>query len=331
MTSIKLTVIAVAAIVQAALLCAPAQGQDSSGDRPDRGWYSPQADRDMDRIIWRAFDDILDREPDDEGLRYYRSRMRDYGWTERDVREDLLRSRDYRRPGTQITRREAERIVRRAYLDVLGREPDPRSRPWVDKILYENWTEEDVVRELRNSDEYRRGSRITRREAERIVRRAYLDVLGREPDPGSRVWVNKILYDNWTEEDVIRELRNSAEYRQRTPKARPEAERIVRRAYLDVLGREPDPGSRPWVDKVLYENWTEQDVARELRKSDEYRQRGRSREAEQIVRQAYLEVLGREPDPASRVWVDKVLKDNWTKEEVSRALRDSDEYRRKHR
>jgi RNase P/RNase MRP subunit POP5 len=273
MKLIKLMVIAVAAIVQATLLWAPAQGQESYGGRPDRGWYSPQSDRDMDRIIWRAFDDILDREPDDEGLRYYRSRMRDYGWTERDVREDLLRSREYRRPGPQMTRREAERIVRRAYLDVLGREPDPGSRPWVDKILYENWTEQDLVRELRKSDEYHRGGRITR----------------------------------------------------------PEAERIVRRAYLDVLGREPDPGSRPWVDKIQYENWTEQDLARELRKSDEYRQRGRGREAEQIVRQAYLEVLGREPDPASRVWVDKVLKDNWTKEEVSRALRDSDEYRRKHR
>ncbi|MBI5584551.1 MAG: DUF4214 domain-containing protein [Deltaproteobacteria bacterium] len=331
MKSIKLLAVVAVVIVQTTFLFAPAQGQDSFGDRPDRGWSSRQADREIERIIWRAYDDILDREPDAEGLRYYRSRILEYGWTERDVREDLRRSREYRRPDRPMTRREAERIVRRAYLDVLGREPDPGARPWVDKILYENWTEEDLIRELRNSDEYRRGSRITRPEAERIVRRAYLDVLGREPDPGSRVWVNKVLYDNWTEQDVIRELRNSDEYRQKGRMPRPEAERIVRRVYLDVLGREPDPGSRPWVDKIVYENWTEQDVARELRKSDEYRQKGRAREAEQIVRRAYLEVLGREPDPGSRVWVDKVLKDNWTKEDVVRALRDSDEYRRKRR
>jgi RNase P/RNase MRP subunit POP5 len=269
----KVFTIAVVALVQTTLLLTTAQGQQFPGDRPNYDRSSRQTDRDIDRIVWEAYRDILQRDPDSEGLQYYRSRLRDYGWTEKEVREDLWKSHEYGRHGNHMTRREAERIVRRAYLDVLGREPDPGSRPWVDKILYENWTEQDLVRELRKSDEYHRGGRITR----------------------------------------------------------PEAERIVRRAYLDVLGREPDPGSRPWVDKIQYENWTEQDLARELRKSDEYRQRGRGREAEQIVRQAYLEVLGREPDPASRVWVDKVLKDNWTKEEVSRALRDSDEYRRKHR
>jgi hypothetical protein len=54
---------------------------------------------------------------------------------------------------------------------------------------------------------------------------------------------------------------------------RARAEEIVRRAYLSVLQREPDPGSRTYVDRVLRSRWTEQDVARELRKSDEYRRR----------------------------------------------------------
>jgi RNase P/RNase MRP subunit POP5 len=273
MKKTKIFTMAVVTLVQAILILTPAQGQHFPGDRPNYDRSYGRTDRDIDRIIWEAYRDILQRDPDSEGLRYYRSRLRDYGWTEKEVREDLWKSHEYGRQGTQMTRREAERIVRRAYLDVLGREPDPGSRPWVDKILVENWTEQDLVRELRNSDEYRKKGRMTR----------------------------------------------------------PEAERIVRRVYLDVLGREPDPGSRPWVDKIQYEHWTDKDLARELRRSDEYRQRVWSREAEQIVRQAYLEVLGREPDPASRVWVDKVLKENWTKEEVVRALRDSDEYRRRHR
>jgi hypothetical protein len=50
-----------------------------------------------------------------------------------------------------------------------------------------------------------------------------------------------------------------------------------------------------------------------------------------MVRQAYLDVLGREPDPGAEGWVDKVLRDRWTEQDVVRALRDSDEYRRKHR
>jgi Peptidase inhibitor family I36 len=51
------------------------------------------------------------------------------------------------------------------------------------------------------------------------------------------------------------------------------AEEIVRRAYLAVLRREPDAASRGWVDRVLRENWTQADVERELRRSDEYRGR----------------------------------------------------------
>jgi hypothetical protein len=38
-----------------------------------------------------------------------------------------------------------------------------------------------------------------------------------------------------------------------------------------VLNRDPDPASRTYVDKVLRDRWTEQDVANELRKSPEFR------------------------------------------------------------
>jgi hypothetical protein len=56
---------------------------------------------------------------------------------------------------------------------------------------------------------------------------------------------------------------------------REQAEQIVRRAYLSVLGREPDAGSRGYVDKVLNDHWNESDVARELRHSEEYRSKHR--------------------------------------------------------
>jgi hypothetical protein len=45
----------------------------------------------------------------------------------------------------------------------------------------------------------------------------------------------------------------------------------VRRAYLSVLDRNPDAGRQSWVDRVIREHWTEEDLAGELRKSDEYR------------------------------------------------------------
>jgi hypothetical protein len=59
------------------------------------------------------------------------------------------------RRGGVTTRASAEEIVRRAYLSVLRREPDPASRGWVDKVIQEGWTEADLVRELQRSDEYR--------------------------------------------------------------------------------------------------------------------------------------------------------------------------------
>ncbi len=51
------------------------------------------------------------------------------------------------------------------------------------------------------------------------------------------------------------------------------------------------------------------------------------RRAEEIVRRAYLSVLRREPDAASRGWVDRVVRENWTQADVERELRRSPEYR----
>lgn len=71
------------------------------------------------------------------------------------------------------------------------------------------------AREDRRDD--RRDARMTRASAQEIVRRAYLSEFRREPDPGSAGWVDMIMNENWTEADLVRELRRSAEYRNRRP------------------------------------------------------------------------------------------------------------------
>jgi hypothetical protein len=109
---------------------------------------------------------------------------------------------------------------------------------------------------------------------DQIVRRAYQDILERDPDPaGLRAYRSRIIDDGWTEQQVREALRNSPEYREKNTMTRSKAEEIVRRAYLSVLKREPDAGSRGYVDRVLRDKWTQQDVERELRRSSEYRQR----------------------------------------------------------
>jgi hypothetical protein len=165
-----------------------------------------------ERAIRRAFNDVLDRDPTDRELRRYRDLMEDSGWSERDVREDLRRDARNRDDDRRMTRREAERIVRRAYREVLDREPDRGGRAYVDKVLNEDWTAEDVERDLRKSAEYRE---VSREKAEEIVRNAYRAVLGREPDAGSWTYVNKVMKERWTQQQVERELRKSPEYRQK--------------------------------------------------------------------------------------------------------------------
>ncbi|MBL9216507.1 MAG: beta/gamma crystallin family protein [Opitutaceae bacterium] len=104
-------------------------------------------------------------------------------------------------------------IINRAYRDLLGREPDASGRTsFRNLIVDQGWSEEMVRDHLRKSDEFRREG------ADRIVRQAYLDVLGREPDPsGLQAYRRNLLERNWTGQDVRDALRNSPEYRNRPP------------------------------------------------------------------------------------------------------------------
>ncbi|HEX9188266.1 MAG TPA: DUF4214 domain-containing protein [Vicinamibacteria bacterium] len=182
--------------------------------RSDYQRNSQRKVQDPDRVVRRAYEDILHRAPDADGLRLYRSRMIDQNWTEQDVREALRKSPEY----AQRSSESADKLIRRAYQDVLGREPDPNGfYSYRNKVMNQGWDEHDVREALRRSPEYRQKNAMTRGQAEEVVRRAYQSVLGRDPDPSSRGYVDRVLKDHWTERDVARELRNSDEYRNKQP------------------------------------------------------------------------------------------------------------------
>lgn len=127
------------------------------------------------------------------------------------------------------------------------------------------------VRSLRGGSSSRSSSRSSDN-AEHIVRRAYQDVLEREPDAsGMRLYRSRIIDEGWTENQVRQSLRDSPEYHDKTTMTPARAQEVVRRAYLSVLKREPDAGSRGYVNRVLRDHWTQEDVEKELRKSGEYR------------------------------------------------------------
>jgi len=191
--------------------------RDIREDLRSRSDYQRNSQRkvqDPDRVVRRAYQDILHREPDAEGLRLYRSRIIDQDWTEQDVREALRKSPEY----AQRSSESADKMIRRAYQDVLGREPDTNGLySYRNKVQNQGWDEHDVREALRKSPEFRQKNAMTREQAEEVVRRAYQSVLGRDPDPSSRGYVDHVLKDHWMERDVARELRNSDEYRNKQP------------------------------------------------------------------------------------------------------------------
>jgi Peptidase inhibitor family I36 len=107
-----------------------------------------EREADVDVVIKRAYQDLLGRAPDPTGLRYYHGAMIDQGWTERMVRDHIRRGEEFRREG-------ADRIIRRAYQDLLGREPDENGlRNYRKKMIDHDWSETEVRDNIRRSQEY---------------------------------------------------------------------------------------------------------------------------------------------------------------------------------
>ena len=105
---------------------------------------------DPEKAINSAFQDLLGRAPTSGELRDFRGRFIDNGWDERMLREHLRTDSHYRSDM-------ANYLIRAAYLDVLGREPDRGGlESYRKKVLNSNWTESDVKDDLRMSDEYRK-------------------------------------------------------------------------------------------------------------------------------------------------------------------------------
>jgi hypothetical protein len=101
-----------------------------------------------DRTIERIFRETLGRRPDQSALRNYRTRMIEDGWSEKDVRDELRRTDEYR---TVV-----DRVITKAYRELLGRNVDPDGlRSYTQHMLRDGWSEDDVRKSIRESQEYR--------------------------------------------------------------------------------------------------------------------------------------------------------------------------------
>jgi hypothetical protein len=117
------------------------------------------------------------------------------------LKDAILRSDEFKS-------RDLNAIVRRAYREAFGRDPDSSGLSTYTRALSRGETEAELIAELKRSREgqdYQIGQAITR---------AYRDVLKRDPDAAGMETYRRLVRDKAYDEDRIRDaLRRSDEYK----------------------------------------------------------------------------------------------------------------------
>lgn len=167
----------------------------------------------------------------------------------------------------RLDRRTAELIVQRAFREVLNRSADPEGlRTYRDRLMFEGWSERQVIEQLQRSSEARGTN------ADEAIRAAYREVLGREPDANGLAHYRAKWREGWTQGQIRDDLRRSHEGRDGYIK------NAITRAYRELLGREPDAAGYANYERLMREKgYSERDIRAAIMSGDEYRQRVRSR------------------------------------------------------
>ena len=162
--------------------------------------------RTADALIQQAFREVLGRAADPDGLRHYRELLMREGWTDRQLIEDLQRSKEARSisPDDAITR---------AYREVLGRDPDLNGLNHYRQLWRAGWTQGQIRDDLRRSTESRGNtSRST-------ITKVYRELLGREPDTEGYATYERLMREKGMSERELRNIIMSGdEYRQSHPR-----------------------------------------------------------------------------------------------------------------
>jgi hypothetical protein len=126
----------------------------------------------------------------------------------------------------------------------------------------------DVISSIRTARVRAGADRVEQAEVDRTIERIYRELLGRKVDPTSlRTYRVRMTEQGWTEKRIVEELRGTVEFHN-------VAERIVIKAYRDLLQREAEPGAiRNYTEHMLRDGWTEEQVRHSLRESQEFRDR----------------------------------------------------------
>ena len=148
-------------------------------------------------------------------------------------------------------------IIRRCYLEMLGIEPDVAGlRHYTNLFVNEKMDETKLLNTLRNSEEY-----VDKEKYLEIIRRCYLEMLGREPDvAGLRHYTNLFVNEKMDETKLLNTLSNSKEY-------------LVRISHLELFNSEVNEGGYQFYFDLIGKNKVNKDELIEMMKNaKEYKQ-----------------------------------------------------------
>ena len=135
----------------------PADWDRGHGGRPEDGGgpagrpprHDGPSGAEIERLVARAFRELLAREPNESELRKYGDAVVEQGWGRDEICADLRAGREYRT-------REANALIERVYREMFGREVDASARKiWLKRLVEKGWDERRFRAEMRKFDEYR--------------------------------------------------------------------------------------------------------------------------------------------------------------------------------
>ncbi|REK09098.1 MAG: DUF4214 domain-containing protein [Planctomycetota bacterium] len=213
---------------------------------PTPNRFSLLVDDESADFVRNLYEDILDREAEQEGLLVWLNLLNN-GGTRGDVVRGLWQSREHR--GMQVDS---------YYQTFLDRAPDPAGRQTWIAILRNGATEEEVMQAFLTTNEYLANNPpITE-----YVLEVYRDVLGREADAGGQAfWETSLDSGLLTLEEVANGLLN----------VRERHVNVVQTFYNDFLERNPDSqGLFTWTSLLDDGALSEGEVAQRLLSTPEY-------------------------------------------------------------
>jgi len=247
----------------------------------------------MENYLTSLYRKELGRDPDPQGLKGWLDAIASGKMTPEQVRQGILAS--------------PENQIQDLYLQYLGRAPDPVGlEGWTRALQSGQISPQELAAAIKNSPEaqglgaaYKEVGGRPSQENANLISDAYVKYLGRQPESSGMVAWNNAIASGSTPQEVVSGIANS-----------PEA--AIRNAYVTYLGREPDPSASAWSQALASGQLSMDQVIAGIANSPEAQLRGfksggavknyedggaTTSNYDELVRAAYKEFLGREPDP----------------------------------